>query len=40
MTALNAFDRWSIRTVPRARNADADALVNAALDQARQASGR
>ncbi|MFI4984701.1 MAG: ribonuclease HI family protein [Solirubrobacterales bacterium] len=36
--ALQAFDRWSIRTVPRARNADADALVNAALDQARQAS--
>jgi ribonuclease HI len=38
MSALRAFDRWSIRTVPRARNADADALVNAALDQARQAS--
>jgi ribonuclease HI len=38
MDALKAFDRWSIRTVPRARNADADALVNAALDQARQAS--
>ncbi|HEV7529860.1 MAG TPA: ribonuclease HI family protein [Solirubrobacteraceae bacterium] len=37
-TALRAFDRWSIRTVPRARNADADALVNAALDQARDAS--
>ncbi len=28
------FERWSIRTVPRAQNADADALVNAALDQA------
>jgi ribonuclease HI len=36
--ALRAFDRWSIRTVPRAQNADADALVNAALDQARDAS--
>ncbi len=32
------FDRWSIRTVPRAQNAEADALVNAALDQARAAS--
>jgi ribonuclease HI len=38
-TALRAFDRWSIRTVPRAQNADADALVNAALDQQR-AAGR
>ncbi|HSZ06249.1 MAG TPA: ribonuclease HI family protein [Solirubrobacteraceae bacterium] len=34
MQALKAFDRWSIRTVPRAQNAEADALVNAALDQA------
>ena len=33
--ALATFDRWSIRTVPRAQNAHADALVNAALDQAR-----
>jgi ribonuclease HI len=32
--ALRAFDRWSIRTVPRAQNAHADALVNDALDQA------
>jgi ribonuclease HI len=32
MQALRAFDRWSIRTVPRAQNAEADALVNAALD--------
>ena len=32
MAALRAFERWSIRTVPRAQNADADALVNAALD--------
>jgi hypothetical protein len=30
--ALREFDRWSIRTVPRAQNAGADALVNAALD--------
>ena len=34
MESLRAFQRWSIRTVPRAQNADADALVNAALDQA------
>jgi hypothetical protein len=33
MRALGGFDRWSIRTVPRERNAHADALVNAALDQ-------
>jgi ribonuclease HI len=33
--ALRAFDHWTIRTVPRAQNADADRLVNAALDQAR-----
>jgi ribonuclease HI len=32
--ALGQFERWSIRTVPRAQNAHADALVNAALDQA------
>ncbi len=36
--ALRDFERWSIRTVPRAQNADADALVNAALDQARGAA--
>jgi ribonuclease HI len=34
MEALRGFERWSIRTVPRAQNADADGLVNAALDQA------
>ncbi|HWF23921.1 MAG TPA: ribonuclease HI family protein [Solirubrobacteraceae bacterium] len=34
MDALRAFERWKIRTVPRALNADADALVNAALDAA------
>lgn len=32
MAALKAFDRWSIRTVPRAQNAHADGLVNQALD--------
>ncbi|HWD10260.1 MAG TPA: ribonuclease HI family protein, partial [Solirubrobacteraceae bacterium] len=32
--SLRYFQQWSIRTVPRAQNADADALVNAALDQA------
>ena len=30
--ALRGFERWSIRPVPRAQNADADALVNQALD--------
>jgi ribonuclease HI len=30
--ALRDFGAWSIRTVPRAQNADADALVNQALD--------
>ena len=34
METLRGFQSWSIRTVPRAQNADADALVNAALDQA------
>jgi ribonuclease HI len=34
MAALRAFERWSIRSVPRAQNARADALVNAALDGA------
>jgi ribonuclease HI len=32
MAALREFDGWSIRSVPRAQNADADALVNQALD--------
>jgi ribonuclease HI len=39
MAALREFAHWSIRSVPRAQNADADALVNAALDQARAAAG-
>jgi ribonuclease HI len=34
MDELARFDRWSIRTVPRDQNAQADALVNAALDGA------
>jgi ribonuclease HI len=32
IAALGQFDRWHVRTVPRAANARADALVNAALD--------
>jgi ribonuclease HI len=32
LRALGGFERWSIRPVPRAQNADADALVNQALD--------
>ena len=34
LRALGAFERWSVRPVPRARNADADRLVNRALDAA------
>jgi ribonuclease HI len=34
ISALRGFDRWAIRSVPRAENARADALVNAALDAA------
>jgi ribonuclease HI len=30
--ALEPFDAWTVRSVPRAKNADADALVNRALD--------
>jgi ribonuclease HI len=32
MAALEPFAGWTIRNVPRAQNARADALVNAALD--------
>jgi ribonuclease HI len=32
MDELRQFASWSIRSVPRAQNADADALVNQALD--------
>jgi ribonuclease HI len=38
MAALGEFERWSIHSVPRARNAHADALVNAALDGERAAA--
>jgi ribonuclease HI len=34
MAALRGFERWSVRSVPRAQNARADGLVNAALDAA------
>ena len=34
MAALAGFERCTIRSVPRAENARADALVNAALDRA------
>jgi ribonuclease HI len=34
LAALRGFESWSVRTVPRAQNADADALVNQALDGA------
>jgi ribonuclease HI len=34
IAALSGLERWSIRTVPRAQNARADELVNAALDAA------
>jgi ribonuclease HI len=33
MSALKGFDSWRIRSVPRAQNAHADALVNEALDR-------
>jgi ribonuclease HI len=32
LQALREFDSWSVRSVPRAQNAAADALVNQALD--------
>jgi ribonuclease HI len=35
LTALGSFARWSLKPVPRAQNAAADALVNQALDAAR-----
>ncbi|HVE67440.1 MAG TPA: ribonuclease HI family protein [Solirubrobacteraceae bacterium] len=34
LDALRGFERWSVRPVPRERNARADALVNEALDAA------
>jgi ribonuclease HI len=35
MQALQNFERWTMRSVPRAQNAGADALVNQALDAQR-----
>jgi ribonuclease HI len=34
LSALRGFEKWAVRSVPRAQNAHADALVNAALDGA------
>ena len=34
LQALSGFERWTVRSVPRAQNAGADALVNQALDSA------
>jgi ribonuclease HI len=34
LAALGEFERWTVRSVPRAQNARADALVNEALDRA------
>jgi ribonuclease HI len=36
LAALAGFDAWEIRSVPRSKNVDADALVNQALDAARE----
>jgi ribonuclease HI len=35
LAALKGFERWSLRPVRREQNADADALVNQALDAER-----
>jgi ribonuclease HI len=35
LAALRGFERWSLRPVRREQNADADALVNQALDGGR-----
>jgi ribonuclease HI len=40
IAALRGFGAWKIRSVPRAQNAHADALVNAALDGAASATRR
>ncbi len=39
IAALGGFDRWRIRSVPRAENARADELVNEALDAAAERLG-
>jgi ribonuclease HI len=36
LALLRGFERWSVRPVPRAQNAEADALVNQALDAERE----
>jgi ribonuclease HI len=35
LEVLAGFDRWTVRSVKRVHNADADALVNQALDAGR-----
>jgi ribonuclease HI len=37
--ALEGFDRWSIRSVPRAKNEVADTLVNEAIDARASTTG-
>ncbi len=37
MAELGSFERWSLKPVPRAQNAAADALVNQALDRGQTA---
>ena len=37
--ALEGFERWSIRSVPRARNEVADSLVNEAIDARASTTG-
>ena len=37
LALLQGFDAWTIRSVPRAENARADALVNRCLDASRSA---
>jgi ribonuclease HI len=39
LRALEGFDRWAIRSVPRAENEVADALVNAAIDAGETTAG-
>jgi ribonuclease HI len=40
LQALRGFDRWAIRSVPRAENEVADALVNEAIDAEESTAGR
>jgi ribonuclease HI len=39
LAALGAFERWSIRPVPRESNAEADTLVNEAIDARASTAG-